>query len=160
MARQTSWVDTSVSISVANNGQGTIRLGTLFPEFVLSRGITIIRTVVDFGVFSETVAGAWGVSTIVWGIGVESLEAFDGGSHPSPRVMIEQPTRGWLIRAQLAVSQNGVGTVIAAREEVDLHSQRKLDNGIVFFSVTNDNVVGTAFTARIQGLVRMLVMWP
>ncbi len=60
--RTTHWVDSLINISVTSGSQAAISLATSMST-TDSRGVTIIRTIYDLYLQSETVAGAWGSSS-------------------------------------------------------------------------------------------------
>ncbi len=157
MARHTYWVDTIITLTIANGAVSTLRLGTLDTDFIESRTATIVRTLVNFSIMSSTVAGAWGIGDQNIGIGIESEEAFGGGSHPSPGVATQHPTRGWILKTHCVTAQNGAGAPVLYKCEYDMHNMRKLDNGAVFLSITHDMILGTSFGIQVHGIVRLLV---
>ena len=82
MARQTHWVDSVMSRSVVSGGQDQVSI--LQGDESLYRGATVIRTMVMLDCFSQTVAGAWGVTRLDYGIGIASREAQLAGALPDP----------------------------------------------------------------------------
>jgi len=158
MPRHTYWVDTLMAgTQVAAGAQSIQRLGTADPNFLEERMATVIRTVWNLEFTSTTVAGAWGTQRIGYGVGVESLEAFNGGSHPDPEDAADFPTRGWILRGECWISQNGVGGEIVTRCHGDFRNARKIDNGVLFLIISNTDGPGTAFTAQVAGAIRCLI---
>ena len=156
MPRPTDWVDTLVNLEVSSANQAVTSLMTgLAP--VNTRGQTIIRTIIMLQMFSNTVAGAFGVNRIDLGIGITSQEAFAAGIVPDPGTVGDKPPRGWMWRAETLVSQNGAqaGDVIT-RLEADLRGARKVENGEVFLVVENNPLLGTTAQYNVRGLVRQL----
>ncbi len=155
MPRQTDWFDTSVGLGVATGAQG---LQTLMAavEPIAMRGLTVIRTIVTLGLFSTTVAGAWGVQRASIGIGVGSQDAFTAGVVPDPNTPVDKPPRGWLYKTTRMVEQNGSGAPVVMTVEADLRGARKVEHGILYLVVDNETVVGTTFTLQVHGLVRCL----
>ncbi len=156
MARRTIWVDSLESITVADGAQAAVNL--LASSDVPPTGGTVIRVVYDLWIGSETVAGAWGVARDDIGIGVESLEAFNGGTHPDPNTETDHPVTGWMLRRRIGVGQNGTGTTIETHVMGDIRSARKVDRGILFFIIAHNGTLGTAFPVRVSGLFRSLLL--
>ncbi len=158
MPRHTYWVDTSLDgVSATSGGAGNIRLGTADGNFITERMATVIRTIWNIDAASTTVAGAWGVQLLSYGIGIITLEAFNAGVFPDPATMSDFPVRGWILRGECLVSQNGVGTAIIKSCVGDLRNARKIDNGVLVFSIQNTAVQGTSFTIVVGGLIRNLI---
>ena len=156
MPRATDWNDTLINLSPTSGAQGLTTLqGSFAPEDM--RGVTVIRTIVSLSMFSETIAGAYGVQRLDMAIGIASQEAFAAAVLPDPSVQADKPARGWMWRKQLCVSQNGVGTNILFSVDADIRGARKVENGEVFFVIDNTATLGTTFTVRVRGLVRLLM---
>ena len=159
MARRTRWIDALITFTVGGGAQNT---QTLFPGVGQEdlRDGTIVRTIGNLWIHSQTVAGAWGVNIIDIACGVISQEAIAVGVFPDPDDADDYPTRGWTFRERCAGSQNGIGTPIFQSCKFDVASQRKLDTGSYFIIANNASVVGTSVTYRIFGSVRTLVLMP
>ena len=147
-----------MNIIVADGGQSAQNLLANTP--ITPVGATVIRTVIDLQLTSITVAGAWGVAHANWGIGVESLEAFNGGTHPDPATPLDAPTRGWVHRGSLVSFQNGAGAPVVSRTTADNRAMRKLDRGVYVMVLDHAVVAGTSFAVRMSGLVRTLILLP
>ena len=158
-ARQTDWVDTLVGFNLATGTQDNTRIDGGSTQVVL-RGVTIIRTILNLSVISLSIAGAYGVQAMNFGIGISSREAFNAGVFPDPEIATDKPSRGWLWRHHLLASQNGTGTPIVSVVHADIRGARKIEDGIVYLIVANTPVIGTTFTASVQGIVRQLVKLP
>ena len=155
MARPTDWVDTLVNLEVPAGSQSQTSLVTgLAPSDM--RGMTVIRTIIMIQMFSNTVAGAWGVTLGDLGIGIASQEAFVAGVVPDPNVAGDKPPRGWMWRASKCVAQNGAGAPILVELLADIRGARKVENGEVYLVVNNTTLVGTAFQLNVRGLIRQL----
>ena len=61
-----------------------------------AQGLTLTRTIGMLSMVSNTVAGAWGVQCVAFGIGMSSREAFTAEALPSPNSNDEEPARGWI----------------------------------------------------------------
>ncbi len=158
-ARQTDWVDTLISITVASGAQGFQSLMTGLAPVNL-RGVTVIRTIVRLGISSVTVAGAWGTQLSSMAIGITSQEAFAAGVLPDPSVATDKPPRGWMYRTQEKIAQNGIGSVVVYPVGGDIRGARKVENGEVFFVVDNGVSAGTSFSIHVHGLIRQLMKLP
>ncbi len=157
--RATRWIDSLISLGVGTGGQA---IQTLFPGIGPDdlRNATIIRTIGNLWLFSETVAGAWGVQLFDLGIGVISQEAVAASIYPDPNVASDYPVRGWIYRTRCVVAQNGSGAPVLIPCNFDLGSQRKLDTGVPTLVGNNDADVGTSFSVRVRGSIRTLVLLP
>ena len=123
---------------------------------VNTRGMTVIRTIIRMGLFSNTVAGAWGIMRVDLGIGVASQEAFAAGVLPDPNSATDKPPRGWMWRSQQLVSQNGTGHQVIFNVDADIRGARKVENGEVYLIGCNTAYVGTQFQVNCVGLIRQL----
>ena len=157
MPRPTDWQDTVTNFQPDSGAQASASLdGVLTP--VDLRGATLIRTIVQMGAHSRTVAGAWGVQRLTMVIGIVSREAFTAGVFPDPVTSDDKPPRGGIWRSTLVVGQNGVGTpVVSSTGFIDLRAARKIENGRLFFIVDNTSLAGTAFDIGLAGIVRVLI---
>ena len=154
MPRPTDWIDTHVTLSINSGAQGLQSLMTGVAP-VNMRGMTLIRTIISLGMFSTTVAGAWGLQDINIAIGVASQEAFAAAVVPDPSAA-DKPPRGWVWRSYAAVSQNGSGAPVVATLVADIRGARKIENGELYIVADSGAAGGTAFTTDINGLVRTL----
>jgi len=159
MPRKTDWVDTIIDLTPAPGGQDSVTLLTGLTANDM-RGATLIRTILRLAYGSTTVAGAWGTSRIDIAIGIISTEAFSAGAFPDPNTAGDRPPRGWLWRTTLIASQNGIGTTIVAPIEVDIRGARKIEAGNLFMIAQNTSLLGTAFTASVGGMCRVLYKLP
>ena len=158
-ARPTDWIDTIISLAPVTTGQASVSLITGAAPINM-RGVTLIRTILSLGFASGTVSGAWGTQRVDFAIGITSQEAFAATALPDPDVATDKPSRGWVYRSSLLVSQNGVVGNVVQQVQMDIHGARKIENGEVFFVVNNTPIRGTAFTVDVQGLVRLLTKLP
>ncbi len=156
--RPTIWIDNLVNLTVATGAQGSISLLTGRPPINMN-GTTITRTIFDLQLYSTTIAGAHGIQIADLGFGVTSQEAFNAGVFPDPEAD-ERPLRGWLYRTRCTAFQNGVETNPLAFCKGDLRNQRKIDDGEYFMVVTNQAILGTAFSVQMTGIIRVLLKLP
>ena len=161
MPRQTEWKDNMISQVVA---AGATALESLVANFTDpdKRGMTLVRTLIRLEAMSTTVAGAWGVQIASMGIGVASQEAFNLGvtAVSDPQTEANKPTRGWVWRTQMLVSQNGVSTPITSLYTADIRAARKLENGELFLIINNSDAVGTSASIQVLGVIRTLFKLP
>ena len=159
MARRTTWIDNLSSFVVAPGGgqQSQSLLQGVAPED--TRGTTVVRVLYDLQLHSTSVAGAWGVQALDLAFGVTSQEAFAAGVFPDPNAD-ERPVGGWMFRTRCVIAQNGAGAPILTSCKGDLRSGRKLDAGEVYVVANNSDLDGTAFTVRVTGIIRLLLMLP
>ena len=158
MARPTDWVDTQVDSGISAGGQVIKSLITgLAPEEM--RGVTAIRTIISLSVFSQTIAGSWGLSRVDMAIGVTSQEAFAAGVVPDPNVATDKPARGWLWRTQRVAEQNGASTRVVTHVQADIRGGRKIENGEMYLVINNSITGGGAsFRVKVVGLVRVVML--
>ena len=155
MPRPTDWVDTRVILEVSTSAQSITSLVTGLST-ANTRSATIIRTIIRLGLFSNSVAGAWGVASLDLAIGIASQEAFVAGVVPDPNSATEKPARGWMWRTQMQVAQNGVGSQVIYSIEADVRSGRKVENGEVYLVANNTPYTGTQFQVNVVGMIRQL----
>jgi len=162
--RRRSWADRRFpGTNVAATGPLSFDLLANAP---VSDSLTVTRIIGDFTLqylVSTTVNDS--LSIVDVGIGVASSAAFAVASAaglPDPSLETEYPDRGWLYIKSLPVSQildaaGGVSIVDrVARFEFDIRAMRKIDKGILFMILENNNItVGGAMqlTGRIRSLV-------
>ena len=159
MARRTAWEDTIIDRDVANAGQASQQVMSTVTADEM-RGSTLTRLIGELGLYSNTVAGAYGVQAATIGIATLDEDAFVAGAVPDPSSETDEPPRGWVYWTQCLVSQNGVGTTIAIRCMFDLHSQRRMDGSVLVVVVDSISVIGTSFSIGVNGIVRTLLLLP
>ena len=160
MPRRTTWVTTLfLGSTVATGAQFLVSLATS-RSTTDSRGVTVVRTLLDLQFMSLSVAGAYAAQELFWGVGVASQEAFAAGVVPDPNSSADQPARGWMARGSLLVTQNGVGKEPVSRSQLDIRSARKLDEGEPYFVVNSVSQTATTFLTLLGGSVRQLWMMP
>ncbi len=155
--RRTYWIDNRIDMTIATGAAATTTMFENNPPIDI-RGHTVIREVIDLYAHSNTVAGAFGTQVLDIAMGIASQEAFNAGVFPDPSTENDRPARGWLMRCCMVPSQNGVGTPITTRYQLDNRSARKILDGELYLTVNSTAGIGTSFTSRIFGLVRILMM--
>ena len=161
--RPRAWADLLFNIGILNN-TNMVPLDILF-DLGASRlsVITVVRLVAQFAVVGELpLQVATGTSRIDVGIGVATVEGFDGGATttPQPDVSTEYPIRGWLYATTKVVfNTNNSGSLSAFPQwEVDMRAMRKIDKGILYLAAANNNADGDAINVRLIGRVRALCL--
>jgi len=155
-ARPTDWLDTRLGMTVASGAQSSQSLMGAVSN-IEARRYTLIRSLLRLELLSLSTAVAYGVQIVDIGVGIISVEAFTAGVFPDPNVDNDKPAKGWIYRTQVAVSQNGIGTVIPISLTADVRGARKIERGELFIVANSASVVGTTFTIGINGLFRALM---
>ena len=103
--------------------------------------------------------GPEGVQQLSLGFGVASQDAFLAGALPDPSVEGDEPARGWLYRNQ-CVAVSALSGIYVQKCMGDFRGMRKVDNGELYLKIDSTALLGTAFTTRIDGIVRCLFLLP
>ena len=161
VARRRAWADRRFA-GVALVA-GTLQSFDLLLNAPTLDTLTAVRVVGDITVqylVSTTVGDS--LSIVDVGVGVDSASAFaTAGALPAPQIETEYPPRGWIYVASQPVTQildaaGGVSIMDRpARFQFDIRAMRKIDKGILFFSIVQANItVGGAMqvTGRIRSL--------
>ena len=159
MARRTTWEDEILNTSAVAGGATAPQLVSSL-DADEAKGMTVTRVIGDLGFYSQTIAGAFGVMRVSFGIAVIDRDAAAAGAFPDPDSQADEPAAGWLYRGSRLVSQNGVGTAIVTNDRFDIRSQRRMGNGQLFYILQNITILGTSFTVNVGGLVRVLMLIP
>jgi len=155
------WIDTNFNFVVSTGTPVMLTLNAFIStdvarvaQMTLQRtivGLDLARTVHDSGEGSERIAV---------GIGITPQVAFAAGvaSVADPLTDADFPTRGWVWRSTyriwgFAADQPAIFT---RRVDLDLRSQRKLENGESFIAGSLANIEGANSTVSVVGLVRQL----
>ena len=151
------WIDTRVNSDVAVGGQTFQSLMTGITETRFER-MTLLRTIIGLDLARTVHDSGEGSEVLSVGIGIVSQEAFDASAIPEARLNTDYPTRGWVWRAQyriwgFAADQPAVFT---KRIDLDMRSQRKLDNGASMIVYDLEALEGANSTCRVMGLIRQL----
>ena len=153
------WIDTAFSDTLVIGTQllrslmtGVSATQTRFDQMTLLRtiiGLDIGRTVHDSGEGSEQVA---------LGIGIASQEAFAAGTVSDPLTVTDYPTRGWVWRGSYRVFGFAADqpAIFTRRIDLDLRSQRKLENGEAYLVADAVGIEGVNSVIDLVGIVRQL----
>jgi len=161
--RHVAWCDFLMAFTMAD---AAIRLDNLLINAPASDTLTVTRIIGDFMVFPEATSEVEGTYAVDCGIGVVNSEAFDLGSGvgiSNPTVEDSTPPRGWLYagRQPVFLSIPGGGTagghgMLAGHFKFDLRGQRKVDKGVLYMWLEQNDNSGTPQTLRCIGRIRTL----
>ena len=155
----TLWIDTILDFQVATGAQGNISLmtGVSATQTRFDR-MTLLRTILGFDIANTVHDSGEGSQSVSLGVGITSQEAFAAGTLPDPEVSGDFPRLGWIWRARyriwgFAADQPAVFT---RRVDLDLRSQRKLENGEAYLIVSNVANEGSTALIEVTGMLRQL----
>jgi len=158
------WVDLAFgSLTIPSNG-AIVPLDVLF-DMREEVNKTVARLIVGIDLHIDNPdTNATGVARVTLGIGVATVEGFDGGAAtvPSPSTTKEYPIHGWLFRAQYVVMYSnsatfGIELHRFPRIDKDLRASRKVDKGILYLAVTNVALQGN-IAVEMTGMVRAFML--
>ena len=120
--------------------------------------MTLLRTIIGLDVGRVVHDSGEGSEQFSIGIAIASQEAFAAVSLSDPETSTDFPTRGWIWRSQYRIFGFAADqpTIFTRRIDLDLRSQRKLENGEAFIIFTNTALEGTPSSAKVIGIVRQL----
>ena len=154
--RPTAWHDTIVSQFLGGGGSQLIKTlqGTMDETDL--KGATMTRTLVRLNLTFSATTPVDSVQRLSFGVGVGSREAVLASIVPDPETDAEEPTRGWVWRDAVAVVQDNIVLHPSVRVVADVRSGRKLEGGLPYLVVTNEDVSGTSDSVQVHGLIRVL----
>ena len=117
----------------------------------------MVRMVIIMFGQANTLSAVRAVQAVSMGIGIGEQEAFAAGVLPDPVVMTDEPALGWAWRDILQVADDTNGLRLGETLRRDIRSQRKIENGELYFIADNNNVTGTAFSVYLRGIIRCLL---
>ena len=158
--RLTDWQDTDVNVTLADGGTDLVSLNGAL-SVVETRGATVTRLLIALNMFEAALNQGKAVQRVYWGIGVAAQEAFVLGTTaiPDPNVPTDKPRLDWLAKGMIIVASGSTATdrpVPIYTRELDIRSSRKIENGELYLTFNNDNLLGFAFAVEVIGLVRAL----
>jgi hypothetical protein len=161
--RRSVWFDTTIDLQVASGGELFVDLtGTLLENETRLARLTLVRTIIGVDVALSVHDAGEGSQRCSMGIAVVGREAVAAGiaSLPHPDVSIDFPSSPWVMRRSdrifgFAADQPAIFT---RRVDLDIRSQRKLDNAELVFIATNNPEEGVATTVLFFGMVRALYL--
>ncbi len=101
------------------------------------------------------------LSIVDVGIGVTAVDAFlTAGAVPNPSGSDNYPPRGWLYVATQPVAQQAESAGVlnsVARFQFDLGAMRKIDKGVLFLTIIQNNIL-VGGSMRVIGRTRVLCL--
>jgi len=164
MARPRAWGDTHLSLALLD---GVVQEKDLLVNLASSDTRTVVRLIGRLNAQPNSISGQVDGSMVLSiGIGVVAAEAFavQGTAMPNPSIVTEQPARGWLYKSTMVVTkEHASGTeneyTFIDTLAFDVRAARKIDRGVLFFSIESNNATGaTAFDVRLSGVIRALCL--
>jgi len=153
------WLDSNQNLTASSGGasQQTLMAGIAVSQTRFDQ-MTLLRTIIGIDVGYSVHDAGEGSQLVSIGIGVTTAEAFAASVLPDPEVEADFPVRGWIWRARYRVFGFAADqpAVFTRRVDLDLRSQRKLENGVAFINIQNTAVEGVSSTVLMTGLVRQL----
>ena len=162
VSRNRAWADTLFNQTILSPGSMTNQ--NLLANAPTIDTITAVRIIGHVQVFPQDASlNVQAQQQVTLGIGVSSVEAFAANALPLPDNDTQYPPRGWLyLGARSLAFQNsstfGVEDYDYPEFTFDIRSARKVDKGILFLSMRNNSMFGTAMIVRVSGLVRVLCL--
>jgi len=154
------WIDTGIGMTVTSGGgknRVSLMTGVSVTQSRFDR-MTLLRTILGFDIAYSVHDAGEGSQVVSVGVGIASQEAFAGTALSDPETDTDFPTRGWIWRARYRIFGFAADqpAIFTRRVDLDLRSQRKLENGEAFLNATNTDEEGVAGTIKMSGLVRQL----
>ena len=161
--RRVAWCDFLMDFTMAD---GAVRLDNLLVNAPVSDTITVTRIIGEFRVVMAASSEVEALASVDCGIGVINQEAFDLGTGvgiPNPTVEDSTPPRGWLYANRKLIQQSlptgGTPTAMwreSAHFMFDLRGQRKVDKGVLYMWLEQNQVAQNAATMNVLGRIRTL----
>ncbi len=161
------WADLKIDDNMSAGGSHLENLLLNAPVDWQSK--TAIRHIARLRVIPTVVANASVSAQLVSiGIGVIARDAFVAASGavtasiPNPSVATDFPINGWIFREQaILVNQQDSGTVEAwemPEFHYDIRAARKVDRGILFVALVNEDLIAGTTAVKVAGMMRTLVL--
>ncbi len=153
------WIDTDLQFNVGSSAGNAVSLMTgVSAAQTRFDQMTLLRTIVGIDIGYTVHDAGEGSQKYSVGIGIASQEAFAADSLSDPQTDTDFPTRGWIWRSRGRVFGFIADdpAVFTRRIDIDLRSQRKLENGEAFFTLFNTAVEGAASSITVSGMIRQL----
>ena len=156
----TLWIDSMINATVGSGG-GKFELSLMTgpgPTDTRLRRMTLARTIIGLDLGYTVHDSGEGSQRLSIGIGISDQEAFAAATLPDPDVATDYPRLPWIWRSQYRLFGFAADqpTIYTRRIDLDIRSQRKLDNGVPFINGVNNNQEGVASSVEVVGIVRML----
>ncbi len=159
--RRRAWSDTRLDVTLVAAADQRF---DLLADAPIADSLTVVRIVGDFwAMYDPSTTVADSLSIVDVAIGVAAADAFAANVIPDPTLTAEYPPRGWLYVNTQPVKQildaaGGVAIVdTSAHFKFDIRSMRKIDKGVLFLSVEQNNVI-TGGVMRVIGRIRALAL--
>ena len=153
------WIDTVVQSTIAVGGSTVLSLMTGVSS-TQSRfdQMTLLRTIIGLDIGRQVYDSGEGSEIVSLGIGIASQEAFAAQVLADPFTSTDFPTRGWIWRGVYRVFGFAADqpAVFTRRIDLDLRSQRKLENGEAYINMQMSSLEGAPSISQVVGLVRQL----
>ncbi len=163
MPRPLAWADTIINQPLVG-AASQVNLNLLV-DLAPSDTITVARLVINLRYTTDSITQALeGAMVVDQGIQVVTAQAFavGGVSVPQANISAEVPARGWLWRYRALVlnkvEADGDVWHYVDRAAVDLRTMRKVDRGILIYSVKTNVIHGTVYNTKVVGIIRALCM--
>jgi len=158
----TIWADQIINENVSAGGVVQSEELGLDALSALDRRVnrfTILRTIIGLDIQTIVRDAGEGDQIVSLGIGVIGEEV-SATQMPDPANQAEFPLRGWIWRARYRIygSSTNDQNVVSRRIDLDLHSQRKLENGRPVFISSNIDNQGVSQAVTLTGLIRLLYL--
>ena len=155
------WIDTLLVETVA---LGVLEVNSLMGGITAAQSrfdqMTLLRTIIGLDLARSVHDSGEGSEICDIGIGIASQDAFSAGGTalPNPDTEADFPTRGWVWRARYRIFGFAADqpTIFTRRIDLDIRSQRKLENGVSFLVVDLQAAEGATSTMSMIGLIRQL----
>ena len=164
MVARRVWTDTHVDLTVGSGSTpGIVDLTSTFLENEMRLAqMTLVRTIIGIDISYSVHDAGEGSQQGSCGILVASREAVQAGalSLADPQVALDKPQAPWVwrYRARIYGFAADQPTIFTRRVDLDIRSQRKLQNGELMFIGSNAAEEGVASTILFSGLVRCLFL--
>jgi len=153
------WIDTNIDLAVASGGQVVASLMTNFSQGTTRlQQMTLLRSVIGIDFAPVVMDSGEGSTEVSAGIGIATAEAFAAETLPDPATATDYPTRGWVWKGRYRVWATAADRAVlfTRRVDLDMRSQRKLDNGIGYLIIDNNAHEGSTVAIQAFGLIRQL----
>jgi len=158
--RHMFWVDLPQSTQIATGAKSEVDLLVGLTANESRSGITVMRIILMWALAALVHDSGEGSQIVTMGIGIASQEAFAAGALADPETTDDFPTGGWLFRGRartiaFAADQPAFYERVVER---DLRAKRRLNNGVLYQSITNTADQGSTHVVQVAGMTRVLLL--
>ena len=153
------WIDTVFnSVVVIGTQKNVLLTAPVTATQARLQQMTLLRTIIGFDLARTVHDSGEGSERISIGIGIGREGETAAENVPAPNDGAEFPTRGWVWRASYRIFGFAADqpAIFSRRVDLDLRSQRKLENGESFLAARLEAIDGSNSTVNIVGMVRQL----